>query len=254
MRYVLLVSYDGTDFAGWQIQKSARTVQGTLEQAAAAAFGVPTKVTGSGRTDAGVHAMGQICHLDGESTIPPPRLLYRLNALLPSDVRVLKSAAAPTGFDCTRSAKRKTYVYSAYYCGESSLPLCDRYSARLERKPDLQRMRAAAKLIEGEHDFQAFCAVDSSAKTSVRTVYGIDVRETEKPYCTAYEIEVCGNGFLYNMVRIIAGELFAVGAGKGTDGICAAFSTGDRTRLARTMRPQGLTLKSVDYGFDLFDR
>lgn len=246
MRYALLVSYDGTEFSGWQKQKGARTVQGELERAAAEIFGAATKIAGSGRTDAGVHAEGQVCHFDAETTVPARRLRECFNRILPPDLRVLESVSAPAGFDCTRGAKKKTYCYS-FYCAETDRPLMERYSVRVKEKPDLEKMRAAAVLLEGEHDFKAFCASGSSAKTSVRTVYRVQIIDRG----SSYEIYVCGNGFLYNMVRIIAGELFAIGCGKA-EGITAAFESGERKSLAKTMPAKGLTLVKVDYGTPLF--
>lgn len=247
MRYVLLVSYDGTDFCGFQKQKVGRTVQSELERAAFEIFGVETKIAGSGRTDAGVHAEGQVCHLDAETNIPAEKLRECFNRILPPDLRVLQSAAAPEGFDCTRSAKRKTYCYSFYF-SESELPLLERYAVRVKEKPDSEKMRRAAALIEGEHDFKAFCASGSSAKTSVRTVYS--VRLTERG--GLYEIRITGNGFLYNMVRIIAGELIAVGCGK-QEAITAAFESGERKLLAKTMPAKGLRLIGAEYGVKLFE-
>lgn len=246
MRYVVLVGYDGTHFSGFQKQPEGRTVQGELERAAAEIFGKETKVAGSGRTDAGVHAEGQVCHFDAETSVPAEKLRECFNRILPPDLRVLKSAAAPAGFDCTRGAKRKTYCYSFYYA-EAELPLMERYAVRIKEKPDLAKMRAIAALLVGEHDFKAFCAAGSSAKTSVREVYSVTVEERKG----RYEISVCGNGFLYNMVRIIAGELIAAGCGK-QEGITAAFERGERNLLAKTMPAKGLRLVSVEYGVPLF--
>ncbi len=252
MRYVLLISYDGTHFCGFQKQKRGeRTVQGTLEAVGARIFSSPVHIAGSGRTDAGVHAAGQVCHLDGETTVPAEKLRECFNVLLPPDLKVLRSAAAPEGFDCTRCARRKTYVYSAYYA-PCALPLLSRYSARLATKPDIGRMREAARLLEGEHDFRAFSSTGSSAKTSVRTLYSVNVQEMTQNGHTMYEIEVTGSGFLYNMVRILAGEIFAVGCGKTTQNLQKAFNGGERSLIAKTMPACGLTLASVDYGTDLF--
>lgn len=252
MRYVMLVSYDGTEFCGWQIQPGKRTVQGELERAAAALFGVPVSVTGSGRTDAGVHAAGQVCHFDAETNIPAERFSLCFDRLLPPDVRVLASAAAEAGFDCSRRAKRKTYVYFAYHA-PCELPLYSRYGAFLKAACNADRMRSAARLLVGEHDFAAFRALGSSAKTTVRTVYSVGVEEV--PLCggRGYRVAVCGNGFLYNMVRVIAGELFAVGMGlRGEEDILRAFATGKRECLAGTMPAKGLTLLAVEYGAPLF--
>ena len=251
MKYALLIQYDGTFFSGWQLQKKGeRTVQGEMERAAAEIFGVPTRVTASGRTDAGVHARGQVCVLEGETTVPPAKLPACFNTRLPPDLKVLAARAVAEDFDCTRHAKRKTYVYRAYYA-ETDLPLLARYAARLKERPDVEKMREAAALLCGKHDFKAFSSSGSSVKTTVREIYKLDVRMTENGH-TMYEVEVTGNGFLYNMVRIIAGELFAVGCGKSMQNIATALGGGGRSCLAKTMPAAGLTLECVDYGVPLF--
>ena len=251
MRYVLSLSYDGTEFSGWQKQSNARTVQSVLEEAVAEIFRGEVKITGSGRTDAGVHALGQICQLDGETNIPAEKLRECFNRILPPDVRILKSARAYEGFDCTRAKKKKTYVYRAYFA-ESELPLSERFAVRLPQKPDLASMQAACALVTGEHDFAAFRATGSSAKTTVRTLYSASCRAREEEGATHYEVEVCGNGFLYNMVRILAGELFQIGFGKNTDSMLRAFETGERKLLASTMPAKGLTLLKTEYETPVF--
>ena len=250
MKYLLLTSYDGADFSGWQTQPGRRTVEGVMEEAAAQIFGAPTLLTASGRTDAGVHALGQVVMLDGETTIPAEKLSACFNRLLPPDVRVLKSAEAPAEFDVTRHAKRKTYRYLAYF-SETELPLFRRTHARLFARPDVEKMREAARLLVGEHDFAAFRSAGFTSKTSVREIYDLTVSEQRESFGDLYTITVTGNGFLYNMVRILSGELFAVGAGK-EEGITRAFQTGERSCLAKTMPPEGLTLMKVDYGVPLF--
>ncbi len=251
MRYLLLIGYDGTDFSGWQDQPGRRTVQGVLAEAAEKVFGRKTAIAASGRTDAGVHALGQVAQLDGESSIPAEKLYACLNRLLPPDVRVLASAGAPSPlFDVTREAKRKTYRYLAYHA-PCELPLARRYAARLPYPADVGKMREAGRLLIGSHDFAAFRSSGFTSRTSVREIYDLEVRERQEFYGTFYEIEVTGNGFLYNMVRILSGELFAVGAGKA-EGITRAFQTGERKALAKTMPPQGLSLVKVDYGVPLF--
>ena len=251
VRYLLLVQYDGTHFSGYQRQGEKRTVQSELERAAAEIFKTETRVTASGRTDAGVHAYRQVCQVDGDTSIPAHKLAACFNALLPSDVRILKSAEAPNGFDCTRGAKKKTYVYTAYYA-QTELPLLERYAVRLKEKPDVGRMQEAAKLMIGEHDFAAFRAAGYTSKTSVRTLYDVRVETEVKAHSEIYRIFVTGNGFLYNMVRILAGELVSIGTGKGIDNLLKAFQTGERALLARTMPARGLTLASVDYDTLLF--
>lgn len=250
MRYALLVCYDGTHLSGYQRQKKGeRTVQGELERAAGEVFGTPTRVTASGRTDAGVHALGQVCHLDGETSVPPEKLSICLNAFLPPDIKVYKSIEAPWGFDCTRPLG-KTYRY-AFYTGECEIPLLSRYAAFVRGEVDIAAMREGARLLTGEHDFAAFCASGSSAKTTVRMLYSVEI-EREDGLVPRYFITVTGNGFLYNMVRILAGELVAIGQGKGTDALTRALASGERSLLAKTMPPRGLTLLHVDYGCALF--
>ena len=171
MNVALLVCYDGTDFSGWQIQKNGRTVQYELESALSRAFSLSVRVTGSGRTDAGVHAAGQVCNFpfDENIKIAPEKIADALNACLPQDVRVLKSAAVPEEFDACRSAKKKTYRYCVYLSRREH-PLMERYAVRSGERPDPARMKACAALLEGEHDFAAFSASGSSVKTTVRTV------------------------------------------------------------------------------------
>lgn len=257
MNAALLVSYDGTALSGWQIQKKGRTVQGELESAIGRAFGAASRVTGSGRTDAGVHAAGQVCNfaIADEIQIAPERIADALNTFLPPDIRVLASARAPEDFDACRSAKKKTYRYTVYFSRREH-PLLARYAARFGGQPDLARMRECADRLEGEHDFAAFSAAGSSAKTTVRTVHSIDLvpwaDEIGGMVCGMH-FDVCGNGFLYNMVRIMAGALLDVGTGKlPLSAVEEALSAGRRDLLGKTMPACGLTLRSVGYRFDLF--
>lgn len=247
MRYVLKVAYDGTEFAGWQCQKNAVSVQETIEKAIGEALGISVRVTGSGRTDAGVHAAGQTCHFDAELSVPPERMPDCLNRYLPPSVRVLEGWEADENFDCNRSAKRKTYCYTLYE-SVREMPLLERFAVRVERFPDLEEASSVAKLMEGEHDFKAFCASGSSVKTTIRTVYEIRI-ETQKQFgCNVWKLYVTGNGFLYNMVRTMVGELLDVAGGKRTkESLLQAFITCERSLLGKTMPAKGLTLMQVDY-------
>ena len=249
MRYVLKIAYDGTDYAGWQRQKNARSVQEVLENAILEALGQTLRVTASGRTDAGVHAAGQICHFDSDSlTVPPEKMPDCLNRFLPSDVRVIDGFGADESFDSNRSAKRKTYCYSLYVSNRE-MPLKERYATRVENIPDLAALQKAAKLMEGEHDFKAFCASGSSVKTTVRTVYEVRVEESFSFGCRDIKIYVTGNGFLYNMVRMMTGELLDLASGRRTEeSLMKAYETGDRSLLGKTMAAKGLTMFSVEYG------
>ena len=247
MRYVLKIAYDGTDYAGWQCQKNALSVQETLENALKEAFGKTIKVTASGRTDAGVHAAGQTCHFDADLTIPPQKMPDCLNRLLPPSLRALEGWSVEEPFDCNRSAKRKTYRYRLYV-SEREMPLLERFAVRIESTQSLQTLKKYAKFLEGEHDYKAFCASGSSVKTTVRTVYEVRLEEREEYGCRVIEIFVTGNGFLYNMVRTMVGELLDLANGKKSiESLQNAYDTGDRTLLGKTMAAKGLTLMSVCY-------
>ena len=249
MRYVLKIAYDGTAYAGWQRQKNAPSIQEMLENAVQAALGEEVRITGSGRTDAGVHAAGQICHFDSESiTVPPEKLPDCLNRYLPADIRAIEGWQASEGFDSNRSAKRKTYCYSLYV-SPREMPLKERYSVRIEGAPSLAILQEKAKLFEGEHDFKAFCASGSSVKTTVREVYQVRVEEGESHGSRDIRVYVTGNGFLYNMVRTMTGELLDLALGKRTqESLLAAYETGERNLLGKTMPAKGLTLVNVEYG------
>ena len=249
MRFVLKIAYDGTAYAGWQRQKNAVSVQQVLEETIERALGESVRVTASGRTDAGVHAAGQVCHFDSDTmTIPPERLPDCLNKYLPSDVRAVAGVMGNDGFDSNRSAKRKTYVYTMYESFRE-MPLKDRYAVRVDKLPSVATLQDLAKLMVGEHDFKAFCASGSSVKTTVRTVYEIRFEEGVSYGSRDLKIYVTGNGFLYNMVRTMVGELFDLANGKRTvESLLTAFETGERGLLGKTMPAKGLTLLEVDYG------
>lgn len=247
MRYVLKIAYDGTSYAGWQTQKNAVTVQETLENAVKEALNLAVKITGSGRTDAGVHAAGQVCHFDAETTVPAEKMPDCINRFLPPDIRAIDGWSAEETFDSNRSAKRKTYRYSLYV-SKREQPLKERFAVRVDDAPSIEKLKQAAKLMEGEHDFKAFCAAGSSVKTTVRTVYEVRVEERESYGGRDIEIFVTGNGFLYNMVRTMAGELLALASGRRTEeSLRLAFETGQRELLDKTMPAKGLTMMEVNY-------
>lgn len=248
MRYALKVAYDGTDFCGWQVQPNGRTVQEELNAAVFKAFGERVSVTASGRTDAGVHAKAQVCHVDLLRDISGSKLADALNFYLPQDVSVLESAVAPDGFDANRSAKKKTYSYRVYCCQRRN-PLKDRYCVYLKQKLDIKKLKECASLFVGEHDFAAYCAAGSQVKTTVRTVYNFTVEETDGEI----KFTVCGNGFLYNMVRTLVGTCIWYASGKlDRERVIASLTSGDRALVGKTMPPHGLCLIGVDYGIDLF--
>lgn len=243
MKIKLTLSYDGTNYCGWQRQKNKLTVQESVENAVFFATGEKTTVTASGRTDAGVHAAGQVAEFNTSSNIPPEKFYKALNVYLPNDVKILSSEKAEDGFHAVKSAKKKTYEYS-FYLSEVPLPLKERYALCLDRRPNLSKMKKTASLLIGEHDFKAFSATGSSAKTTVRTIYGIEITENGDEI----KIAVTGNGFLYNMVRIIAGTLLRAGYGDVSENdVSTALISGDRKLLGKTLPAKGLCLKSVIY-------
>ena len=248
MRYVLKIAYDGTAYAGWQRQKNAPTVQQVLEETILSTLGQDVRVTASGRTDAGVHAAGQVCHFDSEViTVPPEKMPDCLNRFLPPDIRIVEGWGADETFDSNRSAKRKTYCYSLYVSARE-MPLKERFAVRIDNAPSQEPLQEIARLFEGEHDYKAFCASGSSVKTTVRTVYEVRVEESESFSSRDIRIYVTGNGFLYNMVRTMAGTLLAIADGKRTkEDLLSAYQTGERSLLGKTMPAKGLTLMQVKY-------
>lgn len=252
MRYALKVIYDGTEYCGWQRQANGITVQQVLEDAAYAAFNRKINITASGRTDSGVHALGQVCHMDTDVQMPGEKVADALNAYLPANVCVAASCAAPAGFDANRSAKKKTYCYNLYFSPRRN-PLRDRYAVWVKGVADIGKMKKGASLFVGEHDFKAYCSSGSQVLTTVRTVYSVNVEAEEKGGETLVKISVCGSGFLYNMVRTMVGTIYYYSAGRLTEeDILNSLKLGERSLVGKTMPPNGLVLESVDYGVKLF--
>lgn len=250
MRYVVKIAYDGTDYAGWQRQKNARSVQEALEDAIVSALGVKVNVTASGRTDAGVHAVAQVCHFDAETSVPPEKMPDCLNRFLPPDVRVTEGCFLGCNFDSNRHAKEKTYCYSLYV-SPREMPMKERYAVRLDSAPSVEILQNYASLFEGEHDFKAFCASGSSVKTTVRRIYRVRVEESESLGSRDIKVYVTGNGFLYNMVRTMVGELLDLAFKRRTkESLLKAYETGDRSLLGKTMPAKGLCLMNVAYTKD----
>ena len=242
MRVKLTVSYDGTDFCGWQVQDNGVSVQGVLEEAIFKVTGEKVRVTGSGRTDAGVHAAGQAAHFDTNSTVPAEKFYKALNAFLPCGVKVVKSERVDDDFHACNLAKRKTYTYSLYL-SDAELPLKERYAERVENV-DAEKMKAAAKEFVGTHDFSAYKASGSSAKTTVRKIYSCKVVKKG----TDITFTVCGNGFLYNMVRIMVGATVAAGKGEiSVEDIRRSLASGERPKNVKTFPAKGLCLMKAEY-------
>lgn len=243
MKIKLTLTYDGTDFVGWQIQKNGRSVQEEIENAVFAVTGEKVRVTGSGRTDAGVHASGQVASFSVTTeSVPADKYKYALNVVLPKDVRVIESVGVSEAFDARKTAKRKTYEYSLYI-SDAPLPLRERYATAIDGA-DVTAMKSACEVFVGEHDFSAFCASGCSVKSKVRTVYEASVEKTGDDVV----FTVTGNGFLYNMVRLMVGAVVAVGNGKLTiRELKKILGSGKRPAVVKNFPAKGLTLKKVEY-------
>lgn len=243
MKIMLVVEYDGTNYIGWQRQTNGVSVQQMLEDAFFEVSGQRAAINGAGRTDAGVHALGQVAHMDTNCTIPPEKISYAMNAHLPYDIRVKSSENANDDFHARFSAKAKTYIYT-YYNSEHPSAIYRNITAHVRGVLDISAMKKAAKSFCGTHDFASFCASGSDVTDTVRTVYSIDITN-EKPFV---RIEVTGSGFLYNMVRIIAGTLLSVGKGKiSADDVEQIIADKDRNKASATAPARGLTMKKVFY-------
>ena len=244
MRIKLTLGYDGTNYCGWQVQPNGVTIQQILEDALFSLTGERVRITGSGRTDAGVHAIGQVAHFDTQNqSVPPNKFAKALNTFLPEDIRVFSSEQVGEDFHACTTAKRKTYRYS-FYVAEVENPLKDRYAVRVDDGLNLQKMQECTSLFIGEHDFKGFCASGSGAKTTVREIYDLKINQEGQDL----SLVVTGNGFLYNMVRIIAGTLIAVGKGDiEKDQILEMIESGNRPQKIKTLSPKGLQLVSVEY-------
>jgi tRNA pseudouridine38-40 synthase len=250
MNYKLLLQYDGTDFHGWQIQEGRRTVQGELTHALSLIEGRSVNVHGSGRTDAGVHAEGQVASVQIQREITTTKLRAAINGNVGRDVRVLDVDNVPEDFHARYSALEKTYVYRIVN-GPVISPFWWRYAHHDARRLDLERMRAAAEFFCGEHDWSAFSAAQSDVEDRVRTVTRVELHERPEGRSRdpLIEIRVSAKGFLRYMVRAMAGTLMAVGRGElDRDAIVAALETGIRPLAAVTAPACGLTLVSVRYG------
>lgn len=247
-RIRLKVAYDGTNYHGWQIQNNATTIEGELNRAITELLGVKVAVIGASRTDAGVHAMGNIAVFDTDSRIPAEKMAGAINARLPEDIRVISSDEVPIDWHPRHQDCRKTYEYRISI-GKVCLPTDRLYSYFTYHMLDVEEMKKAAGGFIGEHDFAAFCAADSSAETTVRRIYDLQVEEKNDNNCEkSVIIRVTGNGFLYNMVRIIAGTLFDVGTGKKkSDDILGIIGSLDRRQAGPTLPARGLMLIGYMY-------
>lgn len=247
--FKLTLAYDGHDFAGWQVQPDRATIQGTLVSAIEQLTGEKTLPQGSGRTDAGVHALAQVASVSLESSIPALNLRKALNDVLPSSIRILSVEEVAEDFHARRSARAKTYRYRIYR-GEICPPFLARYVYHHPYPLDEERLIATAQAVAGEHDFTSFAAVDPERRKegleagNVRTIYSSEWKreDTEMIYT------VRGNGFLHHMVRNLVGAFLMIGKGTLTaEGLRRILEMRDRSAAAATAPASGLVLVSVEY-------
>lgn len=242
-RVRLTVAYDGTGYHGWQLQDNGITIEAVLNRCLAELLGEEVKVIGASRTDSGVHALGNIAVFDTESRMPVERISYALNRRLPEDIRIQKSEEVAPDWHPRHCESRKTYEYRIYRA-EFPMPVKRLYSYFTYRQLDVERMREAACWLEGEHDFKSFCQTGAQAESTVRTIYFLQVEEQGADLV----IRVCGNGFLYNMVRILAGTLMEVGQGKREpQSMREVLAACDRSAAGPTAPAHGLTLMKYEF-------
>lgn len=239
----LIIEYDGTNYHGWQSQLNAKTVQETVERAIHGLTGEKININGSSRTDQGVHAYGQVANFFTESNIPHDRFSYALNRLLPEDIIIRKSEEVCMDFHARYCTKGKKYRYLIYNSSFPSAIFRNR-SYHVSHNLDMDNMKKAIPYFKGMHDFSAFKATGSSVKTSIRTIFDVNLSRVEDNIW----FEVSGDGFLYNMVRIMVGTLVDVGMGRiKAEEIPDIIESCDRKRAGRTAPPQGLYLVEVYY-------
>lgn len=269
---LLTIEYDGTRFSGWQRQPEKRTVQGELERVLSELCGTEVRLNGTSRTDAGVHALGQRASFEASFGIPIERIPLAANNLLAGsklagtgDVRISKAELVPPGFHARYNARGKKYIYKIR-CAETPDVFLRNYRYQLTERLDTDAMRKAAEYIVGTHDFKCFQAAGGEEReTTVRTIYGIEIAETEiasgapSEACPSTErlsqkgaaeiaVAVRGDGFLYNMVRIITGTIVEVGTGKRKpESLADVIASGSRQNAGCTAPPQGLYLAEVYY-------
>lgn len=263
-RVMLTVAYDGTAYRGWQIQAGQETIEGVLNRCISELTGETVEVTGASRTDSGVHAMGNLAVFDTQSLIPAEKFSYALNQRLPEDIRIQNSQEVAADFHPRHCSSRKTYEYRIYNA-PFALPVKRLYSYFTYVPLDVERMREGAAFLVGEHDFKSFCSVDTQAQTTVRQVDSVEVweenasgmvdmaedavhgRKMPRPG-REIVIRVAGRGFLYNMVRIIAGTLMEVGRGKlPPECVKDILAACDRQAAGPTAPACGLTLIGYEF-------
>ena len=242
-RILITIEYKGTNYKGWQMQKDLPTIQGEITKALEKVCGHEIKLHGSGRTDEGVHAMGQTAHFDCDCTIPNDRFAQSCNVILPDDIKILNSRQVTGDFHARFDVKKKTYLFKIFNNAVTS-PLRNDLFAFTPYKLNIEDMKKACEFLTGKHDFAAFMASGCEVKSTVREIFSAKISNFENEIY----FEICGNGFLQNMVRIIAGTLVDIGRGRlKVEDLPKIIESKDRNKAGFTMQPCGLYLKSVEY-------
>lgn len=244
MNIALILSYNGTNYHGWQVQKNGASIQQTLEEAIHRLLGQKTHVSGVGRTDAGVHARRYVANFKADCTIPMERLPFALNAQLPEDIAVTGAVCVPEDFDARFDCTKKEYAYYVYPSPMRD-PFLSGRAYRYNYSLDVAKMQAAAQRFVGKQDFAAVRSQGTPVKSTVRTVFWCEAEQDEHGLI---RIRVCGDGFLYNMVRAISGTLVYVGGGKlSPDDVTAILQSGDRELAGPTLPACGLFMNRLWY-------
>lgn len=242
-RVMLTVAYDGTAYHGWQIQPNGETIEGILNRCLSETLGEKIEVIGASRTDSGVHAMGNIAVFDTDSPIPADKISYALNQRLPEDIKIQKSEEVASDFHPRHCESRKTYEYRIY-CAPFPMPVKRLYAHYTYIPMDVERMRRGASYLVGKHDFKSFCSAEAQVETTIRQVDSVEVVQEGQEIV----IRVAGRGFLYNMVRIIAGTLMEVGRGHiAPEEVKTILEAKDRQAAGPTAPACGLTLVKYEF-------
>ncbi len=242
-RYLCVVQYIGKNYCGFQRQDNGISIQQKIEEALEVGLKQKIEIFASGRTDAGVNALAQTIHFDADISIPEKNIPFAINQFLPNDIKFLSAKVVNDNFNARFDVKKKTYVYHIYV-SPVELPVKNELSYWLKKQPDLNKMKECAKIFEGEHNFKAFMSAGGQSKTFVRKIYSIKIKQKNDDI----SVEVTGNGFLYNMVRIIVGTLIEVGYGKKTvRDVQTALKSENRKNAGYLVPPYALFLKSVKY-------
>lgn len=243
-RIKLVVAYDGTNYCGWQIQPNGETIEGVLNRELSSLLGGDIRVTGASRTDSGVHSLGNVAVFDTDTRIPPEKISYALNIRLPEDIVVQDSCEVAPDFHPRHCNSRKTYEYRILN-RRFAMPTRRLDTYFYHRPLDVERMQQAARYLKGTHDFKSFCSVNTVVEDTVRTIYTLQVIKDADDIIT---IRVQGSGFLYNMVRILAGTLIQVGIGAmEPEQMTEILEAKDRSASGPTAPAQGLTMMGIEF-------